>query len=95
MPQLAAYARELQTLAVMLDRMPLASHKAPEAPHEARSELVRAMSSLSRRIAAGADLEALDPEPASKRRKVSQAVVNYGIRGVVAADGRIVPVVKR
>jgi hypothetical protein len=90
MANIGKLALELDTLAHVLSRMPLASHKAPEAPHEARSEIVRSMVSIAERLRA-----ALAPEPEPTRR--ARRPIAFGIRGVVDPDGKVreVPVVKR
>jgi hypothetical protein len=86
MPKLAL-ADELDALASTLSRMPLASHKAPEAPHECRAEIVRAMFKLADKWRATTK----EPAPAARRRRVPSA---KGIHGVYT-EGRYVPVVKR
>jgi hypothetical protein len=94
MPQLAAIARELDTLVSMLHRMPLSSHKAPEAPHEARSEICRGLASIADRIR-GQSTTSIEAGAESRRpvrvKQPARAIAQLGIRGVVVGD-RIVPV---
>jgi hypothetical protein len=89
MPNLAALADELDALASVLSRMPLASLRKPEAPHEARSEIVGRLFQIADRV------RKADAEPAGFRRRARKPVPSAkGIHGIYV-EGRYVPVVKR
>src|SRR5687767_6053528 len=97
MQKLIRLADELDAVACTLSRMPLASHKAPEAPHEARAEICRAMFSIGDRLRKGVkELAETQPERPRSRRAVPSA---KGIHGVYVNNGdgtsRYVPVTKR
>jgi|SRR5215203_3202298 len=100
MTDLAALASEASRLAWGARNLPLADRRNPEAPHIAKSELAKDLDNLAKSIEALAS--GAPRSPASRRRDgrpgsppPPRAVAKLGIRGVVAADGRIVPVVRR
>ena len=90
MPNPAALADELDALASALSRMPLASHRNPERPHEQKQEIVAKIFGIADRV------RKVDVTPAAPRRARRRRVPSAkGIHGVYVEGGRYVPVVKR
>ncbi len=75
-----AHAEQLLAIADQLERLPLASHRDPEQPHVARSELARALRGrvyeMRRALPSAASPDAIRP-------------------GTITVAGRTIPVVTR
>jgi len=90
MPHLTALADEIDALASFLADMPLSSRREPEAPHEAREEIVSHLFGVAD-LLRKACKKATQSKRRAARRRVPRAT---GIHGVYV-EGHYRPVVKR